>query len=50
MNLRDDDQVSAVALIVESEAQTAALVDEDGGPEAESVEPVEPVDGEPEDA
>jgi DNA gyrase subunit A len=32
MNLRDDDQVSAVALIVESEAQTAALVAEDGEP------------------
>jgi DNA gyrase subunit A len=35
MNLRDDDQVSAVALIVESEAQTAALVAEDGDPAAE---------------
>jgi DNA gyrase subunit A len=30
MNLRDDDQVSAVALVVESEAQTAAQVAEDG--------------------
>ncbi len=30
MNLRDDDQVSAVALVVESEAQTAAPVLEDG--------------------
>jgi DNA gyrase subunit A len=31
MNLRDDDQVSAVALVVESEAQTAAPVAENGG-------------------
>jgi len=30
MNLRDDDQVSAVALVVESEAQTAAPVVENG--------------------
>jgi DNA gyrase subunit A len=30
MNLRDDDQVSAVALVVESEAQTAAAVAENG--------------------
>jgi DNA gyrase subunit A len=30
MNLREDDQVSAVALVVESEAQTAAPVTEDG--------------------
>jgi DNA gyrase subunit A len=29
MNIRDDDQVSAVALVVESEAQTAAQVIED---------------------
>ncbi len=29
MNLRDDDQVSAVALVVESEAQTAAAVADD---------------------
>jgi DNA gyrase subunit A len=29
MNIRDDDQVSAVALVVESEAQTAAQVVED---------------------
>jgi hypothetical protein len=30
MNIRDDDRVSAVALVVESEAQTAAAVaDED---------------------
>src|SRR6201996_2674349 len=31
MNIRDDDQVSAVALVVESEAETAAKV-ADGGP------------------
>jgi DNA gyrase subunit A len=31
MNIRDDDQVSAVALIVESETQTAAQVIEDDG-------------------
>jgi len=30
MNIRDDDQVSAVALVVESEASTAAPVAEDG--------------------
>src|SRR5579884_1081504 len=30
MNIRDDDQVSAVALVVESEAETAAKVAEDG--------------------
>ena len=29
MNIRDDDQVSAVALVVESEAATAAAVAED---------------------
>ncbi len=32
MNIRDDDQVSAVALIVESDAATAAPVLEDGSP------------------
>jgi DNA gyrase subunit A len=32
MNLRDDDQVSAIALVVESEAQTAAPVLEDERP------------------
>jgi hypothetical protein len=31
MNIRDDDQVSAVALVVESEAQTAAQVLGDSG-------------------
>ncbi len=36
MNIRDDDQVSAVALVVESEAQTAAQVAEDPGPEIPS--------------
>ena len=30
MNIRDEDQVSAVALVVESDAQTAAQVDENG--------------------
>src|SRR5437764_4985707 len=34
MNIRDDDQVSAVALVVESDAQTAAPVLEDDIPEA----------------
>ena len=33
MNMRDDDQVSAVALVVESEAQTAAQVVDDDLPE-----------------
>ena len=33
MNMRDDDQVSAVALVVESEAQTAAQVIGDDLPE-----------------
>jgi DNA gyrase subunit A len=32
MNIRDDDQVSAVALVVESDAETAAPVAEDGTP------------------
>ena len=32
MNIRDDDQVSAVALVVESDAATAAPVLEDGSP------------------
>jgi DNA gyrase subunit A len=31
MNIRDDDQVSAVALVVESEAETAATVIDDAG-------------------
>jgi DNA gyrase subunit A len=50
MNLRDDDEVSAVALVMESEADTGAPVaelpaeqgpngQEDGG---EAVEPTEP--------
>jgi DNA gyrase subunit A len=39
MNLRDDDQVSAVALVAESEAQTAAPVAENG-----AGDPEEPVD------
>jgi DNA gyrase subunit A len=36
MNLREDDQVSAVALVVESEAQTAAPVAENGGAAADA--------------
>jgi hypothetical protein len=32
MNIRDDDQVSAVALVVESEAETAAPVIDDPAP------------------
>ena len=40
MNLRDDDRVSAVALVVESEASTAAAV-ADG---------TTPIDGDPVDA
>jgi DNA gyrase subunit A len=32
MNIRDDDQVSAVALVVESEAETAAPVIDEAGP------------------
>jgi DNA gyrase subunit A len=34
MNIREDDQVSAVALVVESEAPTAAIVVEDDAPAA----------------
>ncbi len=36
MNIRDDDQVSAVALVVESETSTAATVAEDGGVEIDA--------------
>ncbi len=46
MNIRDDDQVSAVALVVESEAPTAAKVAEDDAPEPNGDTPPEP---EPED-
>jgi DNA gyrase subunit A len=60
MNLREDDTVSAVALVMESEAATAAPVDElplpegEAGPqpddpEGESFEPEAP-EPEPEDA
>jgi DNA gyrase subunit A len=46
MNIRDDDQVSAVALVVESEAQTAAPVAENGEPAdptvAENAVPADP--------
>jgi DNA gyrase subunit A len=38
MNIREDDQVSAVALVVESEAETAAPVVE-GGPSADAAPP-----------
>jgi len=43
MNLRDDDQVSAVALVVESEAQTAAPVADDGTVTLDG--PAAPLDG-----
>jgi hypothetical protein len=33
MNIRDDDQVSAVALVMETSANTAAAVAEDGAEE-----------------
>jgi DNA gyrase subunit A len=55
MNIRDDDQVSAVALVVESEAATAApVVEEASGPidladSGTDVPPVEPSD-EPEES
>jgi DNA gyrase subunit A len=55
MNIRDDDQVSAVALVVESEAATAApVVEEASGPidltdSGTDVPPVEPTD-EPEES
>jgi DNA gyrase subunit A len=39
MNLREDDQVSAVALVVESEAQTAAPVAENGQPAVDGGQP-----------
>ena len=42
MNIRDDDQVSAVALVVESEAATAAAVADEPPP----VEPPPPTDSE----
>ncbi len=40
MNVRDDDRVSAVALVVESEAPTAAVV-ADGAPELDGVSPAD---------
>ncbi len=43
MNIRDDDQVSAVALVVESEASTAAAVAED--PDAVTEEPMVDAEG-----
>jgi DNA gyrase subunit A len=42
MNLRDDDQVSAVALVVESEAETAAQVIEDEPNPSGHAEPAPP--------
>jgi DNA gyrase subunit A len=39
MNIRDDDQVSAVALVVESEASTAARVLEDESPAVDAATP-----------
>jgi DNA gyrase subunit A len=46
MNIREDDQVSAVALVVESEASTAAgVIDDDAPPTdlvTDAVEPEEP--------
>jgi DNA gyrase subunit A len=45
MNLRDDDQVSAVALVAESEAQTAAPVAENGGAPLDEGDPAEGVEG-----
>jgi DNA gyrase subunit A len=50
MNIRDDDQVSAVALVVESDAPTAAAVADD--PELPAVDETDdelPVEGEPGD-
>jgi len=47
MNIRDDDQVSAVALVVESEAQTAAQVIGDNGDDGAAPfaeEPMRPTD------
>jgi len=56
MNLRDDDLVSAVALVMEGQAETAAKVDEgEDTPELEASADGAPSDGdapqpEPEDA
>ena len=50
MNIRDDDQVSAVALVVESEASTAAPVVEDDPAGAVSPELAETEVGEDEQA
>ncbi|MFL5823736.1 MAG: DNA gyrase C-terminal beta-propeller domain-containing protein, partial [Solirubrobacteraceae bacterium] len=48
MNLREDDQVSAVALVVESEAQTAAQVIEDE-PGVNGDDPADPIGDVPAD-
>ncbi len=53
MNLREDDQVSAIALVVESEAQTAAPVADNGGeplPDAGRCGRREPLDADGADA
>jgi DNA gyrase subunit A len=43
MNIRDEDQVSAVALVVESDAETAAPVVEDGTlPDGDGIAPADP--------
>jgi hypothetical protein len=40
MNLREGDEVSAVALVVETEADAAAAVDDDGAPAGGDVDGV----------
>jgi hypothetical protein len=49
MNIRDDDQVSAVALVVESEASTAATVVDDEPPMTSDAEAPPAVDEDPVD-
>jgi DNA gyrase subunit A len=50
MNIRDDDQVSAVALVVESDAPTAAAVaDDPGSPLLEGADDDLPIEAEPDD-
>jgi DNA gyrase subunit A len=44
MNIRDDDRVSAVALVVESDAQTDAAVADEPTPPADAGEPTPPAD------
>jgi DNA gyrase subunit A len=51
MNIRDDDQVSAVALVVESEAQTAAkVIEDDFAQDTGTPDGVVAGDGAPQDA